>query len=185
MRLSSVPEIIRARLALHLRLQPNHRLGYRVLPLTFEQYERQRRRLEKAVGELRSAGSLLHAIARAYYVVHATATYAAAKYGVTIAHRRHGEEIESDDFTHNAIPDVVRVLYSGNKSGRVSPGSTPGIGSGRVGDAQAVRYAESLQRDRKDADYGPTEALEPYTEEQADQRLTWANILVEDLRKLL
>jgi hypothetical protein len=160
-------------------------LSIRVLPLTFEQYDRQRRRLEKAVVELRSAGSLLQAIARAYYVVHATATYAAAKYGVTVAHWRHGEEIESDDFTHNAIPDVVRVLYSGNKSGRVSPGSTPGIGSGRVGDAQAVRYAESLQRDRKDADYGPTEALEPYTEEQADQRLSWANILVEDLRKLL
>jgi hypothetical protein len=160
-------------------------VSIRVLPLTFEQYERQRQRLEKAVVELRSAGSLLHAIARAYYVVHATATYAAAKYGVTISHRRHGEEIESDDFTHNAIPDVVRVLYSGNKSGRVSPGSTPGIGFGRVGDAQAVRYAESLQRDRKDADYGPTEALEPYTEEQADQRLIWANILVEDLRKLL
>lgn len=155
------------------------------LRLTFEQYERQRQRLEKAVVELRSSGSLLQAIARAYYVVHATATYVAAKYGVTVAHRRHGEEVESDDFTHNAIPDVVRVLYSGNKSGKVSPGSTPGIGSGRISDAQAVRYAESLQRDRKDADYGPTEALEPYSEEQADQRLIWANILVEDLRKLL
>ena len=150
-----------------------------VLPLTLEQYERQRQRLEKAVVDLRSAGSLLQAIARAYYVVHATATYAAAKYNVTVAHRRHGEEVESDDFTHNAIPDVVRVLYSGNKSGKVSPGSTPGIGSGRIGDAQAVRYAESLQRDRKDADYGPTEALEPYSEEQADQRLRWAKILVE------
>jgi len=42
-----------------------------------------------------------------------------------------------------------------------------------------------LQRDRKDADYGPTDALEPYTEEQADERLKWANLLVEDLMTIL
>jgi hypothetical protein len=154
-------------------------------PLTVEQYQRQYRRLEKAVRDLRSAGSLLQAIARAYYIVHATATYAAARYGVTVTHFRQGREAESGDFTHNSIPDVVRALYSGNKSGRASPGSTPGIGSGHVGDIQAMRYTELLQRDRKDADYGPTDVLEPYTRRQADERLTWANMLVEDLRKLL
>ena len=161
-------------------------LSLDILPLlTSDEYDRQRRRLEKAIVELRSAGSLLQAIARAYYVVHATATYAAARYGVTVTHRRHGQEIESDEFTHNAIPDVVRVLYTGNKSGRVTAGSTPGIGSGHLGHGQAMRYADWLQRDRKDADYGPTDVLEPYTEQEADQRLNWASMLVEDLRKLL
>jgi len=48
-----------------------------------------------------------------------------------------------------------------------------------------MRYADWLQRDRKDADYGPTDVLEPYSEQEADQRLNWASMLVEDLRKLL
>lgn len=59
------------------------------------------------------------------------------------------------------------------------------VGSWRLSDRQAIRYVDILQRDRKDADYGPTDALEPYTEEQADERLKWANLLVEDLMTIL
>jgi len=46
-------------------------------------------------------------------------------------------------------------------------------------------YAESLQRERKDADYCPAEALEPYTEKQADHASAGRISLVEDVRKLL
>jgi hypothetical protein len=97
---------------------------------------------------------------------------------------RQGQEVEIDEFTHNALSDVVSALYSGSKRGRVSPGTTPGI-VGQLTDREASRYADLLQRDRKDADYGPTEVVEPYTAEQADERLKWANMLVEDLRKIL
>ncbi len=155
------------------------------MALTFEEYHRQRIRLEKAVSELRAGGSFLQAIARAYYIVHTTAAYAAAKYGVTILHIRQGREIESDAFTHNAIPDVVKALYTGNKIGSVSPGSTPGIGSGNLSAADAGQYVSRLQRDRKDADYGPTRLLEPYSEGRAVERLDWANMVVQDLDALL
>ena len=44
-------------------------------------------------------------------------------------------------------------------------------------------YAELLQRERKDADYWPTEALEPYTEKQADHASAGRISLVEDVRE--
>ena len=111
--------------------------------------------------------------------------YVAAKYGVTIFHTRQGHEIEEEVFTHNSIPDVVKALYTGNKSGRVQPGSTPGIGSGNLSAAAAERYVDLLQRDRKDADYGPTKLLEPYSESRAVERLNWAYLVVQDLGALL
>jgi hypothetical protein len=42
-----------------------------------------------------------------------------------------------------------------------------------------------LQRDRKYADYGYVTVLEPYDVAAADERLDWANQLLEDLRSLL
>ena len=45
--------------------------------------------------------------------------------------------------------------------------------------------ADLLQRDRKDADYGPTKVPEPFSAEEADERIRWANMLVEDLRTIL
>jgi hypothetical protein len=130
-------------------------------------------------------GSFLRAIARAYYIVYATAAYAAAKYGVTILHTRQGREIESDEFTHNAIADVVKALYTGNKVGNITPGSTPEIGSGNLSARDAAEYVSRLQRDRKDADYGPTKMLEPYSESRAIERLGWANMVAQDLEALI
>jgi hypothetical protein len=156
------------------------------MALTREQYDRQRARLEKAVADLRSGGSLLHAIARAYYLVYVTASYAATNHGVVVTHTRVGQQgVERDDFTHNAMADVVQALYSGNKAGRVSPGGTPGIGNGRFTEREAAKRVDLLQRDRKAADYGPTNVSEPYTLAEADERLQWANCLVEDLERLL
>ena len=152
--------------------------------LTLEEYQRQRARLEKAVSELRAGGSFLQAIARAYYIVHATVAYAAAKHGITIVHTRQGHEVEEDVFTHNSIPDVLKALYTGNKSGRVRPGSTPGIGSGKLSARTAERFVDMLQRDRKYADYGPTRVLEPYSESVAGERLDWAHLIVQDLGAL-
>jgi hypothetical protein len=84
------------------------------LGLTFEQYGLQVKRQEKAVTDLRAGGSLLHAIARAYYLVYVTASYAATVHGLTANHVRQGKEVvERDDFSHNSIPDVVEALYSG------------------------------------------------------------------------
>jgi hypothetical protein len=154
--------------------------------LNRDEYERQIERQERAVVDLRAGGSLLHAVARAYYLVYVTASYVATVHGVTATHVRQGKVVtEADDFSHNTIPDVVEALYSGNKRGRVSPGSTPGIGAGNFTDREAAKKADLLQRDRKDADYGPTLVPEPYSPNQADERIRWAHMLVGDLRKLL
>ena len=48
-----------------------------------------------------------------------------------------------------------------------------------------MRYVNVLQKDRKYADYGHGTVPEPYDVPTADERLTWANLLVEDLRTLL
>jgi hypothetical protein len=52
-------------------------------------------------------------------------------------------------------------------------------------DAEAVRYANTLQKDRKRADYGYGTTPEPYDVALADQRLALAAGLIEDLRTLL
>jgi hypothetical protein len=52
-------------------------------------------------------------------------------------------------------------------------------------DAEAVRYVNVLQKDRKYADYGHGTAPEPYDVPIVDERLAWANRLVEDLKTLL
>ncbi len=141
-------------------------------------------RLEAAATALRERGCLLQSIARRYYLVYAIAGRAAEKYGVTIAtERRRGAR--SDRFTHQSIPDVVYALYTGNKRGNADPGSTPGIGSGRLSERQVIRYVNELQKDRKYADYGPTEEREPYGRAETDERLAQANCIIDDLRTLL
>jgi hypothetical protein len=52
-------------------------------------------------------------------------------------------------------------------------------------DDKALRYAELLQVDRKRADYGYGTMPEPYDAATVDERLAWANHLIEDLRTLL
>jgi hypothetical protein len=52
-------------------------------------------------------------------------------------------------------------------------------------DGEAVRYADVLQVDRKRADYGYGNVPEPYDVATVDERLAWANHLIEDLRTLL
>ncbi len=156
------------------------------MALTREQFDLQRVRLDRAVRDLRTGGSLLHAIARGYYLIYVTVTYVANKHGVTfIQMRPFRSGIESDNFSHNSIGDVVQVLYTGNKRGRVSPGQTPGIGSGHFSDRDAAKAVDLLQRDQKAADYGPTKLLEPYTAAEADVRLSWAKNLCEDLEGLM
>jgi hypothetical protein len=56
---------------------------------------------------------------------------------------------------------------------------------GRLTDADAVRYVNALQKDRKYADYGLGTVSEPYDAVKLDERLAWADRLVEDLRTLL
>lgn len=157
------------------------RLGDR---LTRAEYDRQFARIERAVTDLRAGGSRLHAVARAYYLVHVTATFAGHYYGLAVHVRRDGQPTEIAEFSHNMMPDVVAALYRGSRSGAVLPGSTPGI-AGVLTDAQAIRYTDMLQTDRKAADYGPTDAAEPYDDDQTDERLKWAKTLSEDLRKIL
>lgn len=83
------------------------------------------------------------------------------------------------------MSDVVRVLYTGNRSGSVGPGSHSGIVGARLHEREAARYVNQLHLDRLRADYGPTDSAEPYTAEQADERLHWANLLILDVRKLV
>ena len=93
--------------------------------------------------------------------------------------------VRSNQFSHGAIPDVVRALYTGNRSGRIGPGSHSGIVGARLHEREAFRYADRLYLDRLRADYGPTETAELYDADETDERLRWANLLISDLRKLL
>jgi hypothetical protein len=52
-------------------------------------------------------------------------------------------------------------------------------------DAQALSYVDALQRDRKYADYGHGTVPELYDAGTVDERLAWANRLIEDLKPLL
>lgn len=93
--------------------------------------------------------------------------------------------MHSNQFSHRAMPDVVRALYTGNRSGNVGPGSHSGIVGARLHEQVAARYAHRLYLDRLRADYGPTETAELYDADETDERLRWANLLIFDLRKLL
>jgi hypothetical protein len=58
---------------------------------------------------------MLQAVARRYYLVYAYALHAAEKHGVAF---RHGPAIDEERrLTHQALPNVVRALYSGQNIG--------------------------------------------------------------------
>ena len=77
-------------------------------------------RLERASGVLRGGGCLLQAIARRYYLVYTYALHAAEKHG--IAFRRGANVDEERRLTHQALPNIVRALYTGQNSGPVVGG---------------------------------------------------------------
>jgi hypothetical protein len=155
------------------------------MALTRAQYDIQYMRLEKAISDLKTGGSLLHAVARGYYLIHLTASYLAAKFGVVVTHASRGRERESEKFSHQATVLLVETLYKGERHGNVSPGSAPGIANATLKTRDAARHVQLLQRDREDADYGPTSVAEPYTLAEADERLNWAKTVADDLRRLL
>ncbi|HEX3466698.1 MAG TPA: hypothetical protein VHT05_01205 [Candidatus Elarobacter sp.] len=151
--------------------------------MTTPEFEALLMRLETASQVLRERGCLLQAIARRYYVVYTIANQAATRYGVRF--RRGAQDDDDRQVTHSSIPDIVRALYTGQNSGPVFGGG-PGIArSGRLSDADAFRYVQYLQQDRKHADYGHGTTPEPYAVEKADRHLDWANHLIEDLKTLL
>ena len=140
-------------------------------------------RLERASDTLRAGGSLLQAIARRYYLMFTYALQAAERHHVVF--RRGSEADEDRRLSHQALPNIVRALYSSQNSGPVIGGG-PGISrSGRLEDHVAYRYADQLQKDRKYADYGYGTVPEPYSATTTDERLAWANRLIEDLKTLL
>lgn len=68
-------------------------------------------RLERASDILRNGGSLLQAIARRYYLMYTYALQAAEAQGVTF---RHGTDRDDDRRpTHQALPNIIRALYTG------------------------------------------------------------------------
>ena len=148
-----------------------------------EEFSSLTERLEKASVILRNGGALLQSIARRYYLVYTYAVQAAEKYDVSL---RRGVEPDHDRrMSHQALPDLVLALYTAKNSGAVLGGG-PGITRiGRLPDGLAYRYANLLQKDRKAADYGYVAVPEPYDVSAADERLGWANSLLEDLRSLL
>jgi hypothetical protein len=153
------------------------------MTMTHEEFSALAERLDKAATVLRAGDSRLQAIARRYYLAYTYALQAAKKQGVQF---RRGAETDDDrQPTHQALPNIVRALYTGQNSGPVLGGG-PGITrAGRLSDEQAYTYADFLQKDRKRADYGYGTIPEPYDIITADERLSWANQLVEDLRTLL
>ena len=96
-----------------------------------------RNRLENARDALRSSGCLLQSVARAYYIVYATASFGAGRHGVKARHFRGREQVVDQDFSHNELPDVIYALYTGGKRANIDdPGSGPGIGSGTTPNAK-------------------------------------------------
>jgi hypothetical protein len=77
-------------------------------------------RLEQASDALRRSGCLIQAVARRYYLVYAYASQAAEKHGVTF--RRGGRHRCERQLTHQALPDVIQALYSGQNFGAVLGG---------------------------------------------------------------
>lgn len=77
-------------------------------------------RLERASDLLRSRGCLLQAIARRYYLVYAYAAQAAETHGIVF--RRGASADETRRLTHQALPNIVRALYTGLNSGPVFGG---------------------------------------------------------------
>ena len=143
-------------------------------------------RLEAAVTALQASGCYLQAIARKYYVAYTTAKYVAIVHGVSAVHARNKGNFQSQDFRHNEMADLVRSLYTGLRRGTVvDVGDCHGITEAKLSDGEAWRIIEVLQADRKLADYGPGTTQEPYSEQQAKERLKKAQTLTEDLRKLL
>jgi hypothetical protein len=142
-------------------------------------------RLERASRALRDRGCLLQAIARRYYVAFTIATYLAAKCGITALRKQGSATATSDQFTHNEFPDLVRALYTGGKSGSIGPAAHSGLIGASLTETEAVSYAHRLQFDRKLADYGYIDKIEPYDVDEADQRLDRANQLIADLRSIL
>jgi hypothetical protein len=127
----------------------------------------------------------MQAIARRYYVVYTIATYLAAKYGITAKRRREADDREAERYHHEDIPDIVRALYTGRRSGKMSHATHSGVLSAILTEHQAFVHAADLQRVRTLADYGYTERLELYDADEADGHLTNAKNLITDLRTLL
>lgn len=145
-----------------------------------------RARLETGRDTLRSGGALLQSVARGYYVVFALASFLAGKYGVRATHRRAGERITNQRFSHTELPPLVYALYSGNKKEAIQDvGTVCGIVSSAYYEGEAYRNADTLMRMRIEADYGPSLCAEPYDESRTDEWLSAAKNLVRDLETLL
>jgi len=158
----------------------------RIADYTRAEFDALRKRLENARKTLRAGNCLSQSVARAYYIVFVTASFAAKKYDVRATHRREREQVINQDFSHNELPDVVYALYCGAKRGNIShPGGSPGIGSGNYTEHEAYRNCHALYQMRIVADYGPSTAPEPCNATQADSLLETANKLTEDLERLL
>jgi hypothetical protein len=153
---------------------------------TRAEFDAVRQRLGAARDALRAANCRLQSVARAYYVVYLTASYAAGKYGVKAMHWRRGERIADQDFSHAEFSDLVYALYTGCKRGNIfEPGASPGIGSGNYDDRNAYRNCVTLYELRVEADYGPNSAPEPYDKAQIDTWLVMAQRLTQDLETIL
>jgi hypothetical protein len=153
------------------------------IQMNHDEYLALTERLELASDILRANGQLMQAIARRYYLMFTVALQAAERHRVTF---RQGSLVDEDRrLTHQALPNIVRALYDSQNSGPVLGGG-PGITRmGCLRGNEAYRYADQLQKDRKYADYGYGTVPEPYDVAKADERLGWANHLIEDLKTLL
>jgi hypothetical protein len=97
---------------------------------TQPEFDALRQRLKTARDVLHAAGNSLQAVARAYYVVYATGSFAAGKHAVKATHWRERHRVTDQAFSHSELGDVVYALYCGGKRGHIlDPGGSPGIDS--------------------------------------------------------
>lgn len=160
--------------------------GRAIADYTRQELDTLRARLVQARDTLRAGGRLIQSVARGYYVVYVTASYAAGRHGVQVTHTRRGKRVTDQDFSHSEFVDVLWALYTCGKRGNVTePGDSPGIASAHYSDRNLYRAANEIFHVRLEADYGPSISEEPYPEAEVDKLLMTAKNLTEDLERLL
>jgi hypothetical protein len=105
-------------------------------------------------------------------LVYAYAVQAAEKHD---ALRRGVKLDDGRRISHQTLPHLIVALYAARNSGPVLGGGPGVTRAGPLPDGLAYKYVDQLQKDRKYADYGYIDTVEPYDDTVADERLRRAN----------
>lgn len=101
-------------------------------------------RLERASDVLRGADCLLQAVSRRYLMVYAYASQAAEKHGVRF---RRGVRIDDERrLTHQALPQFIKALYTGQNYGAVVGGGPRRYSDWAIDRRPSIRLCSRLAK---------------------------------------